>query len=88
MEREIMEYDVVIVGAGPSGLECGDPAEAAGIRTGARDIGVRPGKGLGSGRAPALGRRAGTARPDELIPDWKEKERRSIRRRRRTTSST
>ena len=30
MERESMEYDVVIVGAGPSGLSRGDPAEATG----------------------------------------------------------
>ena len=44
IERESMEYDVVIVGAGPAGLFRGDPPETGGcggrvgdIRRGARE---------------------------------------------------
>ena len=58
--RESMEFDVVIVGAGPSGLVGRDPAEAAQCRSHHR----RGGEGLRGRRAHPVGRgdRSGLAR--------------------------
>ena len=39
-ERESMQYDVVVVGAGPAGLSRGDPPEAAGAPKQGREISV------------------------------------------------
>ena len=67
MSREVMEFDVVIVGAGPAGL-------GAAIRlkqlasAGAGSVGLRAGKGLGSRRAYPLRRGAGAARARRADP--------------------
>ena len=55
-ERESMQYDVVIVGAGPAGLTRGDPPEAAGGRGRARDLGLHPRKRQRGRRAHPVGR--------------------------------
>ncbi|PKU23820.1 electron transfer flavoprotein-ubiquinone oxidoreductase [Telmatospirillum siberiense] len=73
MERESMEFDVVIVGAGPSGL-------AAAIRlkqlalAGGRELSVCIiEKGSELGAHILSGAVLETRALDELIPDWKEK---------------
>jgi electron-transferring-flavoprotein dehydrogenase len=67
--REAMDYDVVVVGAGPAGL-------ATAIRLkqiNARSVGGAAGKGLRARRAHHLRRGDGPARPDGTVPDWKER---------------
>ena len=73
MERESMEFDVVIVGAGPSGLACAirlrQLAEAEG-----RDVSVCVlEKGSEVGAHILSGAVMEPRALDELIPDWKER---------------
>jgi len=69
VEREAMEYDVVIVGCGPCRAVRRDPSEATGRRL---QCG-RAGKRLRSGRAYSSGAVLDPVGLDALIPDWKEK---------------
>ncbi|MET4807049.1 electron transfer flavoprotein-ubiquinone oxidoreductase [Limibacillus sp. MBR-115] len=73
MEREYMEYDVVIVGAGPAGLAAAIKLRQLSQETG-REITVcvlEKGSEVG---AHILSGAVFEPRPlDELIPDWKEK---------------
>lgn len=68
-DREIMEYDVVIVGAGPSGLSCAIRLKQlnADLSVCVLEKGSEVGAHLLSGAAFE------TRALDELIPDWKEK---------------
>lgn len=68
-DRENMEYDVVIVGAGPSGLSCGIRLKQLNpdIKVCVLEKGSEVGAHLLSGACIE------TRSLDELIPDWKEK---------------
>lgn len=68
-DREVMEYDVVIVGAGPSGLACAIRLKQLSpeIRVCILEKGSEVGAHLLSGAVIE------TKALDELIPDWKEK---------------
>ena len=68
-DREIMEYDVVIIGAGPSGLAC-----AIRLKQLAPDLSVCVlEKGSEVGAHLLSGAAFETRALDELIPGWKEK---------------
>jgi electron-transferring-flavoprotein dehydrogenase len=70
-EREFMEYDVVIVGAGPSGLACAIRLRQLAAAQG-RDLSVCVlEKGSEVGAHILSGAVVETRALDELIPDWK-----------------
>lgn len=72
-DREAMEYDVVIVGAGPSGLSCAIRLKQLAIETG-KDVSVCVlEKGSEVGAHLLSGAAFETRSLDELIPDWKER---------------
>ena len=73
-ERESMQYDVVIVGAGPAGLSRGDPPQAAGGRGRAAKCRVCVlEKGSEVGAHILSGAVIDPKALNELIPDWKDK---------------
>lgn len=68
-DREVMEYDVVIIGAGPSGLAC-----AIRLKQAAPELGICVlEKGSEVGAHLMSGAAFETRALSELIPDWKEK---------------
>ena len=72
-ERESMEYDVVIVGAGPAGLAAGIRIKQLSVRRGA-DVSVCiVEKGSEVGAHIISGAVMDPRAMDELFPDWKEK---------------
>lgn len=68
-DRDVMEYDVVIIGAGPSGLACAIRLKqiAPDVRVCVLEKGSEVGAHLLSGAVIE------TRALDELIPDWKER---------------
>ena len=73
-DREAMEYDVVIVGAGPAGLSCAIRLKQLAQET-SSDISVCIlEKGSEVGAHLLSGAVFETRSLDELIPDWKEKD--------------
>lgn len=72
-DREAMQYDVVIVGAGPAGLSCAIRLKQMSEETG-KDLSVCIlEKGSEVGAHLLSGAVFETKALDELIPDWKEK---------------
>ena len=73
MEREAMEFDVVIVGAGPSGLATACKLRQLSIETG-NDVSVCVvEKGSEVGAHILSGAVFEPTALNELFPDWKEK---------------
>jgi electron-transferring-flavoprotein dehydrogenase len=73
MERESMEFDVVVVGAGPSGLSAAIRLKQLAAEAG-RDVSVCViEKGSEVGAHILSGAVIDPAALDELIPDWKDK---------------
>lgn len=73
-DRESMEFDVVIVGAGPSGLSCAIRLAQLGQERG-RELNICVlEKGSEVGAHLLSGAVFETRALDELIPDWKEKD--------------
>jgi electron-transferring-flavoprotein dehydrogenase len=71
--REVMDYDVVIVGAGPAGLSCAIRLKQLAQET-SRELSVCIlEKGSEVGAHLMSGAVFETRALDELIPDWKEK---------------
>lgn len=72
-DREPMEYDVVIVGAGPAGLSCAIRLKQLSQETGSEISVCVLEKGSEVGAHLLSGAVFETRALDELIPDWKEK---------------
>src|SRR5689334_15676420 len=73
VERESMEFDVVIVGAGPAGLAAAIRIKQLAAETG-KDVSVVVlEKGSEVGAHILSGAVMDPRAMDELIPDWKEK---------------
>lgn len=73
VEREAMEFDVVVVGAGPAGLACAIRLRQLAADSG-RDVSVCViEKGSEVGAHTLSGAVIETRALDELIPDWREK---------------
>jgi hypothetical protein len=68
IQRDSMEYDVVIVGGGPAGLGRGDPPEAAAAQRPAPRSACASSKRLRGRRAHPVGRRDGPARHHRTVP--------------------
>ncbi|MCR9215119.1 MAG: electron transfer flavoprotein-ubiquinone oxidoreductase [Proteobacteria bacterium] len=73
MERESMEFDVVIVGGGPAGLSAAIRLRQLGMETGTEINVCVLEKGSEIGAHILSGNVFETRALDELIPDWKEK---------------
>ncbi|KAG5182400.1 hypothetical protein JKP88DRAFT_318941 [Tribonema minus] len=72
--REAMEYDVVIIGAGPAGLAAAIRLKQLGAAEGGSDLSVCVvEKGAEVGAHILSGNVLETRALDELIPDWKER---------------
>jgi electron-transferring-flavoprotein dehydrogenase len=72
-DREAMEYDVVIVGAGPAGLSCAIRLKQLAQETGKEVSVCILEKGSEVGAHLLSGAAFETRALDELIPDWKDK---------------
>ncbi len=72
-DREAMEYDVVIIGAGPAGLSCAIKLKQLAQETGKELSICILEKGSEVGAHLLSGASFETRALDELIPDWKEK---------------
>ena len=68
MERESMAYDVVIVGAGPSGLAAAIRLKQLAEARWDGAFGLRAGEGLGGRRAYSLRRLPGAAGAERAVP--------------------